>query len=262
MPRPIHSDLQQSYNIMAELLPDPALMFLNHGFHDPGSASNNGTAHVPNKYHIELLRRVLKDFDPAGKDILEIGSGRGGNCRYLRQYCSPRSVRGLDLCIANLQFCRDHHSSQGIDFLCGDSERLPFAAGAFDAVLNIESSHCYPDFEHFLSEVHRVLRPGGWFFWADLWDLAYLEADWAQREKVFLHSPLETVRDEDISEGVFCALKQEDGITGILRSLHNPANDVMVSRMLELCSALASTLASGCCSYRVRSMRKPSHEVV
>ncbi|PAV90799.1 hypothetical protein WR25_06247 [Diploscapter pachys] len=35
-------------------------------------------------------------------------------------------------------------------------------------VLNIESSHLYPDCPAFFSEVHRVLRIGGHFCWADL----------------------------------------------------------------------------------------------
>ncbi|PAV67470.1 hypothetical protein WR25_19503 [Diploscapter pachys] len=35
-------------------------------------------------------------------------------------------------------------------------------------VLNIESSHLYPDCSAFFSEVHRVLRIGGHFCWADL----------------------------------------------------------------------------------------------
>jgi SAM-dependent methyltransferase len=35
-------------------------------------------------------------------------------------------------------------------------------------VINIEASHCYPQFPRFLAEVARVLRPGGHFLYADL----------------------------------------------------------------------------------------------
>ena len=45
---------------------------------------------------------------------------------------------------------------------------MPFPASSFDAVVNIESSHCYESMDTFLSEVCRVLRPGGRFFFADL----------------------------------------------------------------------------------------------
>jgi ubiquinone/menaquinone biosynthesis C-methylase UbiE len=50
----------------------------------------------------------------------------------------------------------------------GDAQRLPFADASFDVVLNVEASHCYPDFPGFLDEVARVLKPGGRFGHADL----------------------------------------------------------------------------------------------
>jgi SAM-dependent methyltransferase len=49
----------------------------------------------------------------------------------------------------------------------GDAGRLPFGDGSFDAVINVESSHCYGNISAFLSEVRRVLRPGGRFLYAD-----------------------------------------------------------------------------------------------
>jgi ubiquinone/menaquinone biosynthesis C-methylase UbiE len=57
---------------------------------------------------------------------------------------------------------------KGLDFIQGDAENLPFEAGTFDAVINVEASHCYPDFPRFLAEVARVLRPGGHFLYADM----------------------------------------------------------------------------------------------
>ena len=45
---------------------------------------------------------------------------------------------------------------------------MPFLASSFDAVVNIESSHCYEAMDAFFAEVCRVLRPGGRLFFADL----------------------------------------------------------------------------------------------
>jgi ubiquinone/menaquinone biosynthesis C-methylase UbiE len=45
---------------------------------------------------------------------------------------------------------------------------MPFPDASFDAVINVESSHCYPSMGRFLSEVHRVLRPRGSLLFADL----------------------------------------------------------------------------------------------
>ena len=55
----------------------------------------------------------------------------------------------------------------GLTFVQGDAENLPFPDATFDAVINVEASHCYPHFSRFLTEVARVLRPGGDFLYAD-----------------------------------------------------------------------------------------------
>ena len=43
----------------------------------------------------------------------------------------------------------------------GDSERLPFPAGAFDVVTCANSFHHYPHQDGAVDEMHRVLKPGG-----------------------------------------------------------------------------------------------------
>ena len=45
---------------------------------------------------------------------------------------------------------------------------MPFSTSSFNAVVNIESSDCYESMDVFVSEVCRVLRPGGRLFFADL----------------------------------------------------------------------------------------------
>src|SRR5262249_7381833 len=43
----------------------------------------------------------------------------------------------------------------------GDSERLPFADDTFDVVTCTHSFHHYPQQERVVTEMYRVLRPGG-----------------------------------------------------------------------------------------------------
>lgn len=43
----------------------------------------------------------------------------------------------------------------------GDADRLPFADGTLDVVINVEASHYYPNFPRFFAGFARVLRPGG-----------------------------------------------------------------------------------------------------
>ena len=75
---------------------------------------------------------------------------------------------GLDLAERAVAHCNATHGRDRLDFRAGDAENLPFADGSFDAVLNVESSHCYPDITKFFAEVARVLRPGGYLLMADL----------------------------------------------------------------------------------------------
>jgi len=92
----------------------------------------------------------------------------------------PRTAPRLDLNPASVEKCRKSHDVPGLDFVQGDAQNLPFPDESFDAVINVEASHQYPDFGRFLAEVVRVLRPGGYFLYtdnrrpqaADWWDTA------------------------------------------------------------------------------------------
>ncbi|MFA4864868.1 MAG: class I SAM-dependent methyltransferase, partial [Bacteroidales bacterium] len=44
---------------------------------------------------------------------------------------------------------------------------LHFQDNTFDVVINVESSHRYSKMDRFLKEVYRVLKPGGYFLFAD-----------------------------------------------------------------------------------------------
>lgn len=64
----------------------------------------------------------------------------------------------------------------GVRYEVHPGPRLPFAAGAFDAVLNCGVLEHVEDERHALAELHRVLRPGGRLFTYHLPNrLAYTE---------------------------------------------------------------------------------------
>ena len=105
--------------------------------------------------------------DLAGRDVLEIGSGRGGGADYIARYLRPRSTVGVDTNVRAIQASRRHYRVPGLRFGRGDSESLPFAAESFDAVVNVESSHCYGSVKRFLSEVRARPPAGGYLLLAD-----------------------------------------------------------------------------------------------
>jgi ubiquinone/menaquinone biosynthesis C-methylase UbiE len=84
---------------------------------------------------------------------------------------------------------------------------MPFADQAFDAVVNVESSHCYGDMGLFLAEVHRVLRPGGELLWADLRDEGpRLDSVF----RLFDSCALALAHERDVTPGVLNALRLDN----------------------------------------------------
>jgi SAM-dependent methyltransferase len=119
------------------------------------------------RYSLQLYRQVAGAIDLSGRDVLEVGSGRGGGASYVMRTLHPRSMTGVDFSSRAAAFCQRFYDVPGLRFRHGDAEKLPFDDASFDVVINVESSHCYGSMPRFLSEVARVLRPGGHLLWAD-----------------------------------------------------------------------------------------------
>jgi ubiquinone/menaquinone biosynthesis C-methylase UbiE len=121
-----------------------------------------------NRYAIQLYDRVAGAVLLQGSEVLEVGCGRGGGSSFVKRYHHPKQLTGVDFSAKAVRFCQENHAVDGLSFVHGDAEDLPFDDESFDAVINVESSHCYGSIPVFLREVHRVLRSGGHFLFADL----------------------------------------------------------------------------------------------
>jgi len=95
----------------------------------------------------------------AGLNVLDLCCGQGNvTDALLKRGCC---VTGIDFSPAMLAFARRRFS--GAAFMQGDAQALPFGNGEFDIVVsNLGVCHV-PDQPRALSEVRRVLRPGGRF---------------------------------------------------------------------------------------------------
>ncbi|OBF03055.1 SAM-dependent methyltransferase [Mycobacterium sp. ACS4054] len=156
------------YRYLTHRLASDDVVFLNYGYEeDPPMGVPLSPSDEPNRFFIQLYRRVATQVDLNGKQVLEVGCGHGGGASYLTRALHPASYTGMDLNPAGIAFCRERHRVAGLDFVQGDAEDLPFPDESFDAVINIESSHLYAEFPRFLTEVARVLRPGGHLLYAD-----------------------------------------------------------------------------------------------
>ncbi|KAF0866051.1 class I SAM-dependent methyltransferase [Pseudomonas sp. LD120] len=229
------SPISQWYDMMTRMFPDKRLTFLNYGYLAEDSRFDWLSAEdLEQKCSTNLIRTLLGDADLRGLKVLEIGSGRGGNCSYLARYTDAASVTGLDFCPAHIELCERVHRLDGLSFVGGDAMALPFADEAFDVVINIESSHCYPDLNKFGEEVRRVLRQGGRFFYADTMKGANTRAlserdsigvdffsNVLDQHQAMIHHAGFRVEDHvDISQGVIRAFESEQGhLKHLLKSL-------------------------------------------
>jgi SAM-dependent methyltransferase len=159
--------------------------FLNYGYVSTGSTDYSRVQlpkHSLNRNCVKLVLELVADCFLDSKRILDVGCGRGGTVRVLKDFFSPFKIVGLDLCPEAIDFCRRTHQFKRVSFFEGDAEALPFPDHAFDVVTNVESSHSYPNRQAFYTEVYRVLPPGGYFLYTDVFscqerleNLKYLE---------------------------------------------------------------------------------------
>ena len=140
---------------------------MNYGYSHPNLKIDLNESDEKNRYSIQLYHLVATSVDISGKNILEVGCGRGGGLSYISRNLSPNSAIGVDLNKKAINFCNKKYSSERIKFLQANAQKLNFQDNTFDVVINIESSHRYSQVDIFLNEVHRVLKPDGVFLFAD-----------------------------------------------------------------------------------------------
>jgi SAM-dependent methyltransferase len=179
--------------------------FMNYGY-EPANPAERPTL-LPedeeDRVCIQLYQHLVETVEMSGKSVLEVSCGRGGGACYAMRYLKPARYVGLDLSPNNIAFCRNRYSYDGLEFVEGDADNLPFDEETFDIVVNIEASNGYDSVEQFFEQVHRVLRPGGHFFFADL------RHNGKQLDKLRAAldaSPFESRECTDITDGVFRAL--------------------------------------------------------
>ncbi len=101
---------------------------------------------------LERLRAVK------GQKVLDLGCGPADGASWLRQ--KGIDAIGLDYSFGMLEKARRDRALAG-RLTRGDAGHLPFKDGAFDKLVCTNSFHHYPDHVRALTEMRRVLKPGG-----------------------------------------------------------------------------------------------------
>jgi malonyl-CoA O-methyltransferase len=113
------------------------------------------------------------------ESILDLGSGTGSQTSVLSSHYPGSHITGMDMAMGMLRFAREQ--TEAASWCSGDIESLPFKSNSFDLVFSsLAIQWCSLD--TVLSELYRVLRPGGVFVFSSLatGTMAELNSAWKQ----------------------------------------------------------------------------------
>lgn len=119
-------------------------------------------AHALARYALEpYIERFAAFKQAAGKSVLEIGVGLGADHQRFAE--AGAKLTGIDLTERAITHARRRLALFGCtsDLSTGDAESLQFADASFDIVYSWGVIHHSPDTRQAVTEIHRVLRPGG-----------------------------------------------------------------------------------------------------
>ena len=85
------------YEALAKRVSTPDWAFMNYGY-APATANVDvpplQSSDERDRLCIQLYLHAIDHFDLQDRDVLEVGSGRGGGALFISRYLQPRSMRG------------------------------------------------------------------------------------------------------------------------------------------------------------------------
>jgi len=115
---------------------------------------------------VSWRRKAIKELVSIHpKNILDVATGTGDFAVTSYKILKPEQVTGIDISDGMLEIGRKKVKSLGLEgqiqLLNGDSEAIFFDDSSFDAVTVAFGVRNFENLEKGLSEINRVLRPGG-----------------------------------------------------------------------------------------------------
>ena len=118
-------------------------------------------------YEAPLLKRLGADV--GGAHVLEVGCGEGAGAQTLLTRFGAARVTAIDLDPAQVRRAeRRLRGESRAEVQLGDVTALPVPDASVDAVADFGIVHHVPDWRSAISEVARVLKPGGQFVFEEV----------------------------------------------------------------------------------------------
>lgn len=150
--------------------------------------NNSARALVQRYYEAPLLQKLGGSVQ--GLRVLDVGCGRGVGVQLLLEQFGAAHVCGVDLDTRQIERAKKRLATRfsgRFTLGVGSVETLPFEDATFDAVFDFGMLHHVPVWQQGISEIRRVLKPGGRLFYEEVTRKA-LES-WLYR--TFLEHPSE-----------------------------------------------------------------------
>ena len=138
------------------------------GFEESFASGEFYNRQTQDSQHLQKILSFISVKD--GMKILDLGSGSGYLSFPIAQENPGCKVIGLDIVENALNANRTKAQSLGIknlSFVSYDGMDFPFEPSTFDLVVTRYSLHHFPDINHSIKEVARVLKEGGRLFISD-----------------------------------------------------------------------------------------------
>jgi ubiquinone/menaquinone biosynthesis C-methylase UbiE len=111
----------------------------------------------------------------SGKTVLDIASGSGYGTNMLAK--AAKKIYGVDIDKEAIAYAQENYGTKNTEFLVGDGEKIPLDDQSVDVVTTFETIEHIEDYNKFLDEVDRVLKPGGTVLVSTPNDLEYPEGN-------------------------------------------------------------------------------------
>lgn len=110
----------------------------------------------------KAIRKFKKD---APQDLLDVATGTGDMAILAARILKPARITGIDISEKMLDIGRkkieNEETGTKIELQAGDGETINFPENSFDGVMVAFGVRNFENLEKGLSEIHRVLKPGG-----------------------------------------------------------------------------------------------------
>lgn len=183
--------------------------------------NNPARALVQRFYEGPLLQKLGGRLDDAR--VLDVGCGRGVGVQILLDQFGAGQVYGVDLDPQQIRRARRRFAEKSesrVALAVGRVEELPFPDEYFDAVFDFGMLHHVVDWQAGVTEIRRVLKPSGLFFFEEVTRDALNR--WIYR--TFLAHPAEN----RFSEEEFLAELSARGFEPVGRPRRILSNDIFI----------------------------------